>query len=82
MLLVFNVKASIFILGTPELPPGLANLKQNSDENPGVGSIPLKSILIFKQAQRAVELSLRQILKADQNKLVLIALSEAIVSDQ
>ena len=34
-------------------PPGLANLKRNL----GMGSIPLKSIVIFIQAQRAVELS-------------------------
>ena len=45
--------------GTPEHPSGLANLKQNPDENPGVGLINLKSILIFKQAQRAVKLSNR-----------------------
>ena len=41
--------------GTPVSPPGRANLKRN----PGVGSIPLKSIVIFKQAQRAVELPFR-----------------------
>ena len=36
---------------------GLANLKRNPGENPSMGSIPLMSILIFKLAQRAVELS-------------------------
>ena len=36
-------------------PTGLANLKRN----PGVGSIPLKFIVIFKKAKRAVELSNR-----------------------
>ena len=41
--------------GTPVFPPGLPNLKRN----PGVGSIPLKSIVIFKQPQRAFELSNR-----------------------
>ena len=44
--------------------------------NLGVGSIQLKSIVIFKQAQRAVELSIRTVLEADQNQLVSIALSE------
>ena len=43
--------------GTPVLPSGLANLKRNPGENPEVGSIPFKSIMIFKQTQRAVELS-------------------------
>ena len=52
---------------------GLDNLKRN----PGVDSIPLKSIEIFKQAQRAVELSTEQVLEADQNQLLSIALSEA-----
>ena len=36
-----------------------ANLKRNPYENPGVDSIPLKSIVIFKQAQIIVELSHR-----------------------
>ena len=48
-----------FIRETPVFPLVLANLKRNPGENPGVGSIPLKSIVIFKQAQRAVELSIR-----------------------
>ena len=55
-------------------PSGLANLKRN----PGVGSIPLKSIVIFKLAQRVVELSTVQVLEADLNQLLSIALSEAI----
>ena len=38
-------------------PSGLADLKRNPDQNFGVGSIPLKSKVIFKQAQRAIELS-------------------------
>ena len=58
-------------------PPGLANLKQNLGKNSGVGSIPLEFIAIFKQAQRAVELSNGQVQEADQNQLVAIALSEA-----
>ena len=36
-------------IGTPVFPSGLANLKRNHGENSGVGSIPLKSIVIFKQ---------------------------------
>ena len=43
--------------GTPVFPSGLANLKRNPGENPGVNSIPLKSIVTFKQAQSSVELS-------------------------
>ena len=60
------------------LPSGLANLKRNPGKNSGVGSIPLKSILIYKKAQRAVELSIGQFLEVDQNQLVSITLSEAI----
>ena len=63
--------------GTPVFPQWLANLKRNLDENPGMGLIPLKSIVIFKQAQRIVELSLGQVQETDQNQLVSIALSEA-----
>ena len=37
-------------------PPGLANLKRNPDENPGVDLIPLKSVVFFKQTRRAVQL--------------------------
>ena len=48
-----------FIRETSVFPPVLVNLKRNPGENPGVGSIPLKSIVIFKKAQRAVELSIR-----------------------
>ena len=33
------------IQGTPVFPPGQANLKQSPGENPGVGSIPLQSIV-------------------------------------
>ena len=47
------------ISGTPVFLLRLSNLKRNPDEKPGLGSIPLKSIVIFKQAQRAVELSNR-----------------------
>ena len=55
-------------------PLGLANLKRN----PGMGSIPLKSLVIFKQTQRAVEPSEGRVLDADQNQLIsTIALSEA-----
>ena len=43
----------------PVFPPGLTNLKRIPNENPGVGSIPINSIAIFKQTQRAVELSNR-----------------------
>ena len=43
--------------GTPAFSQGLANWKRNPNENPGVGLILLKSIMIFKQAQRSVELS-------------------------
>ena len=43
--------------GKPMFPSKLANLRRNPGENPGLGSIPLKFIVIFKQAQRAVELS-------------------------
>ena len=39
--------------GTPVFSSGLANMKRKI----GVGSIPLKSIVFFKQAQRAVGLS-------------------------
>ena len=63
--------------GKPVFPLGQANLRRNPGENLGVGLIPLKSIVIFKQAQRAVELSSGQALEADQNQLVSIALSEA-----
>ena len=41
--------------GIPVFPPKLANLKRN----PGVCLITLKFIVIFKQTQRAVELSNR-----------------------
>ena len=54
-------------------PLGLANLKRN----PGMGSIPLKSRVIFKQAQRSVEQSEGRVLDTDQNQLISIALSEA-----
>ena len=40
-------------------PLELENLKRNPSENSGVGLITLKSLVIFKQAQRAVELSNR-----------------------
>ena len=42
-----------------------------------MGSIPLEFIVIFKQAQRAIDPSEGHILEADQNQLVVIALSEA-----
>ena len=38
-------------------PSGLADLKRNLGKNFGVDLIPLKSKVIFKQAQRAVEWS-------------------------
>ena len=48
-----------FNWGTPVFPSGLANLKRNPGENFVVGLIPLKSIVIFKQAQITAELSFR-----------------------
>ena len=39
------------------LPSGLADLKRNPCENFDVGSISLKSKVIFEQVQRAIELS-------------------------
>ena len=59
------------------VPTGTSELKRDPGKNPAMCSIPLKSIVIFKQAQRAVELSIGQVLEADQNLLVPIALSEA-----
>ena len=38
---------------------GLAKLKRNPGENLGMCLIPLKSIMIFKQVKRTVELSIR-----------------------
>ena len=40
-------------------PPGLENLNRNPGESHGVGSIPLKSIVIFKRVQRTAEMSFR-----------------------
>ena len=45
----------IWIWGTPVFPPGLTNLKRNPGENPGVGSIPLKSN-DFQTAKTTVKL--------------------------
>ena len=44
---------------TPVFPSGQANLKRNPGENPDVDSIPLKYIMIFKQAEWIFELSNR-----------------------
>ena len=48
----------------------------NTGENPGVGSIPLKSIAIFKQEQRAVELLIREGSRSRSESTGPIALSE------
>ena len=74
---IFDKHILLHYRGTLVFPPGQTNLKRNPGDNPGVGSIPFKSIVTFKQAQWDVELSIRQVLEAGQNQLVLIALSEA-----
>ena len=44
-------KSFIFLWRTSVFPPRLANLKWNPGENPGLGSIPLKSIMIFNKSK-------------------------------
>ena len=78
---VINLKDELLIIQSEKknicITTRTCDSKRNPGKNPGMGSIPLKFILIFKQTQRAVELSIGQVLEAVQNQLVLIALPEA-----
>ena len=58
-------------------PSGLTNLKRNSGQNHGVGLIPLKSILFSNKPKELLNCNIRQVLEADQNQLVPIAMTEA-----